>query len=180
MFTSISFILGLTELSDIPLGELQALREKIGTKKFDIVLQKSREEKEKRSFKRVNKNRYDDKNVLLATCTHYTSYSTTPVTVMIFRVFFLICICPLRIVYSFFCDACTKLIFVLLPILQTSWGLVQEASVSLPGGDPCSQGWEHRHRPTFQWQGRKPEPRPFQEDVFICGGYKEEREGKNH
>ncbi|XP_064403649.1 ribosomal RNA processing protein 36 homolog isoform X2 [Halichondria panicea] len=45
------------ELSDIPLGELQALREKIGTKKFDIVLQKSREEKEKRSFKRVNKNR---------------------------------------------------------------------------------------------------------------------------
>lgn len=49
-----------TELADIPLGELQALREKIGTKKFDVVLQKSREEKQKRSFKRANKNRYND------------------------------------------------------------------------------------------------------------------------
>lgn len=66
----IKYLPSFTELSDIPLGELQALREKIGTKKFDIVLQKSREEKEKRSFKRVNKNRYsvyDDTNALLET-----------------------------------------------------------------------------------------------------------------
>ena len=54
----------VTELADIPLGELQTLREKIGTKRFDVVLQRSREERQKHSFKRANKNRYYSQTVL--------------------------------------------------------------------------------------------------------------------
>lgn len=45
----------IVELSDIPLGELQEIRHKIGTKKFDSAL-KEHEEKA-RDFKRANKNR---------------------------------------------------------------------------------------------------------------------------
>lgn len=48
----------MVELSEVTLGELQEIRQKVGTKKFDTALKKSREEKEKRSFKRANKNRY--------------------------------------------------------------------------------------------------------------------------
>ncbi len=46
-----------TELSDVPLEELQRIRLKIGTKKFDSILKESLKEREARSFKRANKNR---------------------------------------------------------------------------------------------------------------------------
>ena len=46
-----------SELSDVPLEELQRIRHKIGTKKFDSMLKESLEEREARSFKRANKNR---------------------------------------------------------------------------------------------------------------------------
>lgn len=46
------------ELSEVPLGELQELRQKLGTKKFDSLLKQAKEErKTERSFKRANKNR---------------------------------------------------------------------------------------------------------------------------
>lgn len=48
----------LTELADIPLGELQDMRKKLGIKKFDTMMKKSLQERETRSFKRSNKNRY--------------------------------------------------------------------------------------------------------------------------
>jgi hypothetical protein len=46
-----------SELADIPLGELQEIRQKLGTKKFDSMMKKSLEDRETRSFKRANKNR---------------------------------------------------------------------------------------------------------------------------
>ena len=48
----------LAELADIPLGELQEIRQKLGTKKFDSMMKKSLQDRETRSFKRANKNRY--------------------------------------------------------------------------------------------------------------------------
>lgn len=47
------------ELSEVPLGELQDLRQKVGAKKFDTALQqaKARTGGEKRRLKRENKNR---------------------------------------------------------------------------------------------------------------------------
>lgn len=52
-------VMGVTgaELSDIPMEELQRIRHKIGTKKFDSALRGSLQERETRSFKRANKNR---------------------------------------------------------------------------------------------------------------------------
>ena len=46
------------ELSDVPLGELQRIRLKVGTKRFDSALKTSLEERKARSFKRANKNRH--------------------------------------------------------------------------------------------------------------------------
>ena len=46
------------ELGDIPLEELQKIRSRIGTKKFDSALKSSLAEKSTTSFKRANKNRY--------------------------------------------------------------------------------------------------------------------------
>ena len=46
------------ELSEVPLGELQELRQKLGTKKFDSLLKQVKEERKTEiSFKRANKNR---------------------------------------------------------------------------------------------------------------------------
>ena len=46
------------ELADIPLGEFQEIRQKLGTKKFDsMMMKKSLQDRETRSFKRANKNR---------------------------------------------------------------------------------------------------------------------------
>ena len=50
----------ILELLDIPLGELQQARQRMGTKKFDAVLLKARKEREARSYKRANKNRSAD------------------------------------------------------------------------------------------------------------------------
>lgn len=46
------------ELSDVPFEDLQKIRQKIGTKRFDSALKESLEERKVRSFKRANKNRY--------------------------------------------------------------------------------------------------------------------------
>lgn len=45
------------ELSDVPMEELQRIRLKIGTKKFDSALKTSLVERRKKHFKRANKNR---------------------------------------------------------------------------------------------------------------------------
>ena len=50
-------ILKFPELADIPLGELQEIRQKLGTKKFDSMMKRSLQDRETRSFKRANKNR---------------------------------------------------------------------------------------------------------------------------
>jgi hypothetical protein len=50
------FVCGI-ELSDVPMEELQRIRLKIGTKRFDSVLKASLDERKTRSFKRANKNR---------------------------------------------------------------------------------------------------------------------------
>ena len=54
---SIFKILKFPELADIPLGELQEIRQKLGTKKFDSMMKRSLQDRETRSFKRANKNR---------------------------------------------------------------------------------------------------------------------------
>lgn len=57
LFLMLCAFFTFVELAEIPLGELQQLREKIGTKKFDIALQKAQDKRNERSFKRANKNR---------------------------------------------------------------------------------------------------------------------------
>lgn len=47
----------VTELSDVPMEELQRIRLKIGTKKFDSALKCSLAERKKKNFTRANKNR---------------------------------------------------------------------------------------------------------------------------
>ena len=54
----ISYNIFLSELSEVTLGELQEIRLKIGTKKFDLVLKESKAVKGNRDLKRANKNRF--------------------------------------------------------------------------------------------------------------------------
>lgn len=47
------------ELDNVPLEDLQKIRSRIGTKIFDSALKSSQVDRNVRSLKRANKNRYD-------------------------------------------------------------------------------------------------------------------------